>query len=711
MKTNWPAKRHGFLFLVSFALMASPLLAQSPLLGTSVPGNTLPSAAAPATARGAEGSSLPTGVIVGVRLTNDGQRTLVRLNAAGQVTYRVSRMQNPDRLVLDFRGARIGTGKTTIPSELAPVRAVRLGQFKPEIARVVIDLAGAAPYSVQRDGKAVVVVFASEGTVPQVTTALARNSDPARERAAEFKFNTVSHAVRPRRSALRQASSVPIPKIDLPAELTQPSAYFARLAGSRQAQNPPAPPTPDTGAGQQPTPTQQPAPTQPAPPPPAPTQAPAPVTRSGEKYTGTPLSVNLKAVDLVDFFRLITEVSGLNVVIDPAVKGSLSIVLNDVPWDQALDIVLQNNGLDKQLNGNVLRIATKETLKKEAETQFDLVKAQSKAIDLVTVTRVLSYAKASTMKDTLKKFASERGDIISDDRSNTLIIHDIPSVIPALDNLIRQLDKRTQQVEIEARVVSATRSFARDIGTQFAFSTTGGKSTVGGALGASPIFRTVTPPFTSPALVFGSPPVPSGTGTPQPINVQMPLVTNLGAVAPTSGISYLFTSPNFALDYIITAAEAKGIGKLLSKPKVSTQNNEKATVKQGVKIPVQTVINNTITVQYVDAVLKLEVTPQITADGTIFMDVLVENTQIDNGIPRVQGIPALDTQAVESKILVNDGGTAVIGGVIVSNQQTNITEVPIIGSLPLIGHLFRRDNISNTSTELLFFLTPRIVPG
>jgi len=647
---------------------------------------------------------------VGVGLTNDGQRTVVRVNAAGQVTYRVSRMQNPDRLVLDFTGARIGTGKTTIPSELAPVRAVRLGQFKPEIARVVIDLAGAAPYSVQRDGTAVVVVFASEETIPQVTTASDRDSEPARERAAEFKFNTVSHAVRPRRSALRQASSVPMPKIDLPAELTQPSAYFARLSGGRQAQNPPAPPTPDTGAAQQPTPT-QPAPTQAAPPPPAPTQAPAPVTHSGEKYTGTPLSVNLKAVDLVDFFRLITEVSGLNVVIDPAVKGSLSIVLNDVPWDQALDIVLQNNGLDKQLNGNVLRIATKETLKREAETQFDLVRAQTKAVELVTATRVLSYAKAATLKDTLKKFSSERGDIISDDRSNTLIIHDIPSVIPALDNLIRQLDKKTLQVEIEARVVSATRSFARDIGTQFAFSTTSGKSVFGGALGASPIFRTVVPPFSSPALVFGTPPTSSGTGTPAPVNVQMPLVTNFGAQAPTSGVSYLFTSPNFALDYIITAAEAKGIGKLLSKPKVSTQNNEKATVKQGVKIPVQTVINNTITVQYVDAVLKLEVTPQITADGTIFMDVLVENTQIDNGIPRVQGIPALDTQSVESKILVNDGGTAVIGGVIVSNQQTNITEVPIIGSLPLIGHLFRRDNISNTSTELLFFLTPRIVPG
>ena len=178
MKTNWPAKRHGFLFLGSFALMASPLLAQSPLLGTSVPGNTLP-AAAPATVRGAEGSSLPAGVIVGVGLTNDGQRTLVRVNAAGQVTYRVSRMHNPDRLVLDFTGARIGTGKTTIPSELAPVRAVRLGQFKPEIARVVIDLAGAAPYSVRRDGKAVVVVFASEETVrPIPVDANATSSRP-----------------------------------------------------------------------------------------------------------------------------------------------------------------------------------------------------------------------------------------------------------------------------------------------------------------------------------------------------------------------------------------------------------------------------------------------------------------------------------------------------------------------------------------------------
>src|SRR5207245_7328892 len=213
------------------------------------------------------------------------------------------------------------------------------------------------------------------------------------------------------------------------------------------------------------------------------TQAPAPGQTSA-KYTGEPISVNLKDVDLKDFFRLIHEISGLNVVLDPAVKGSLTIVLDEVPWDQALDIVLQNNSLDKQLSGNVLRVATRDTLKKEAETQRDLEKAQAEAVAPVTVTRVLSYAKADKMKDTLKKFMSQRGDILSDDRSNQLIIRDIPSVIPVVDNLIRQLDRKSQQVEIEARWVSASRLFAQDIGVQLGLAgvTSSGRSFIGGDL-------------------------------------------------------------------------------------------------------------------------------------------------------------------------------------------------------------------------------------
>ena len=169
------------------------------------------------------------------------------------------------------------------------------------------------------------------------------------------------------------------------------------------------------------------------------------------KYSGEPISVNLKDVDLRDFFRLIHEISGLNIVVDPSVKGNLTIVLDDVPWDQALDIVLKNNGLDKQLDGNVLRIATKDTLKKEADQNRELAKAQAEAADVVTTTRVLSYAKADDLVPTLKKFLSSRGDVLADVRSNTLIIRDIPSVLPVMDNLLRQLDRKSQQVEIEAQ--------------------------------------------------------------------------------------------------------------------------------------------------------------------------------------------------------------------------------------------------------------------
>ena len=203
---------------------------------------------------------------------------------------------------------------------------------------------------------------------------------------------------------------------------------------------------------------------------------------SGPKYTGEPISVNLKDVDLKDFFRLIHEISGLNVVLDPNVHGTLTIVLDDVPWDQALDIVLKNNDLARELEGNVLRIATVDTLKKEADARRAQQESEALAVEKVTVTRFLSYAHSKDVVPTIKKFLSQRGDVISDDRTNAVIISDIPNVIPALDRLLTQLDRKTQEVEIEARVVAATRSFARDIGTQFGFGWGNGHTAVGGAV-------------------------------------------------------------------------------------------------------------------------------------------------------------------------------------------------------------------------------------
>jgi len=614
----------------------------------------------------------------------------------GRLDVHAARLQNPDRLVLDFAGARLAVQQTVIPGISAPVRGVRIGQYRPDVARLVVDLTTASPYQVSRDGDAVVIYFEVPSTTPvdsapRVITLASRQMEKTRP---EFG----SSRVPPRLVAGRSAKDLQIssPRFALPSELTQPSVTLASFSGKKDAVRPDSTTEP-AAAGQAVQQAKTAATTMATSVATQATQAPAAAAPAAGKYTGEPISVNLKDVDLKDFFRLIHEISGLNVVLDPAVKGSLTIVLDEVPWDQALDIVMQNNSLDKQLNGNVLRIATRSTLKNEAETLRDLEKAQAEAIAPVTVTRVLSYAKAASMAPTLKKFLSSRGDILFDDRSNQVIIRDIPSVIPVLDNLIRQLDRKSQQVEIEARVVSASRSFALDIGTQLGFAgqTTSGRSIMGGdsSVGTSSVTST-PPPFLTSA----------GTSS-------LPLNTNLAAGAPTSGLFLGHRSPNFAVDFFITAAEAKGVGKLLSKPKITTQNNEKATVKQGTKIPIQTTINNTISVQFIDAVLKLEVTPQITAEGTVFMDVLVENTQIDTGIPRVSGIPALNTESAETKVTVADGGTVVIGGIIISSQRTDIQQVPLVGSLPLIGHLFKRTSVTTTSQELMFFLTPRIIPG
>jgi len=672
MKTNWPALRNGCLILASVAAAA----------------------AWPAAAQTQEPAGSTAAVISSVAIMQAAETATVRVEGEGRLEAHALRMQNPERLVLDFEGTRLAVHRTAIPGVSAPVLGVRLGQYRSDVARVVVDLTASTPYQISHDGNDLVVRFDVQKETPAQVAGTDATLTTAKAGLRDFEYRAKAPRAVAHPSSKQLALSAP--RFALPGELTQPSVLLASYSGKGE----PAKPTEDRAeqAAQQAV---QQASVAAATVASSVPQASTASTGSGPAhYTGEPISVNLKDVDLRDFFRLIHEISGLNVVLDPAVKGSLTIVLDEVPWDQALDIVLQNNGLDKQLNGNVLRIATKDTLRKEAETARDLDKAQAEAVPPVTVTRVLSYAKASGLRDTLKKFLSPRGDILSDDRSNQLIIRDIPSVIPTVDNLIHQLDRKSQQVEIEARVVSASRSFARDIGTQLGFAgqATGGRNFIAGDPTVGQSSFGTNNPVPPVAIKDSDPPV-------------LPLVTNLAAGVPTAGLMLAHRSPNFAVDFFITAAEARGVGKLLSKPRVVTQNNEKATVKQGQKIPIQTTINNTISVQFIDAVLKLEVTPQITAEGTVFMDVLVENTQIDAGIPRVQGIPALDTQSAETKVLVPDGGTVVIGGIIVSNQRTDITQVPLVGSLPLIGHLFRRSNVSTSSQELLFFLTPRIIPG
>jgi type IV pilus assembly protein PilQ len=602
-----------------------------------------------------------------VSVSTQGQQPGVQIEGSGDFHYHATRMDNPTRLVLDFADTTLVNTTSTVAGDSALIRNIRIGQFQSDVARIVIQLERWSPYAVTNSSNGLLITFGSS----------VNSSD---DRIASL------HAVNSKPVEVKSSDPV-APQLPLPTWLTHPSFGFASQA--------PAPPAP--------------APTQQSQTMAIPAQGvpPSATVQTSPKYTGEPIRVNFKDVDLQDFFRLIHEVSGLNVVLDPSVKGSVTLVMEDVPWDQVLDIVLRNNNLDKQLDGNVLRIASRATIKAEADQKVALIAAEANSEPVITVTYRLSYAKASTagasagktvqgkaMDELLKPFLSPRGSVFGDSRTNTLIIRDVQSTIPKIEDLIKQLDRKSQQVEIEARVVLASRSFAQDIGTQIALGgVSGGNSLSGSQVGASPISHP-TPAQPPPVISAGT--------------TSLPLLTNLGATAATSGLAFEHMAGSFAIDMIITAMESKGVGKLLSAPKVVTQNNTEGIAQQGTQIPIQTNINNTISTQYISAVLMLKVTPQITADGTIFMIVHIENTQIDSGIPAILGQPALSTQSVDDQVLAKDGQTIMLGGVMVNSQTTQYNEVPLFGSIPVIGNLFKHRTISVQSQELWFFLTPRV---
>jgi len=634
-----------------------------------------------------------------VRSTDD---IRVEMSSRGTLTPKLSTLDSPTRVVVDLPETVMATGQTRIAVNAAGVKGVRIGmdgQAHPT-TRIVVDLDKACAYELTPGpaGKLILTlhanavakaaaeaktVAASTPAAPRVADAPkaeAKSSNPTdfvvvepsyqakSSAASDVKNDDAEPTVRAQEAAARFSDKTAAELIPVSVHATQAQSSTTitpavNLAAEQKAQ-----------AGQQPA-------------------------STGPKYTGEPISVNLKDVDLKDFFRLIHEISGLNVVLDPNVHGTLTVVLDDVPWDQALDIVLKNNDLARELEGNVLRIATVETLKHEADARRAQIESESLAVEKVSVTRFLSYAKAKDVIVTVKKFLSQRGDVVADDRTNAVIINDIPKVIPTVDRLLTQLDRKTQEVEIEARVVAATRQFARDIGTQLGFGWGNGHSAIGGNQAAG----------TSPTTVGGLTPgyiTTAGTGTGSTI----PLFSNLGSTAPTSGLTFINASNTVRIDAVLSLAESRGLLKVLSRPRVVTQNNIQALVKQGVRVPIvtQAQLGGPPTVTYVDAFLRLTVTPQITSENTIFLNVDVENTTPNFG-QEVQGNPELITQQATTQVLVTDGGTVVIGGVIQTQNSINITQVPLLGNLPYLGNLFKHTQVNTSNQELIFFITPRII--
>ena len=648
--------------------------------------------------------------------------------SSGPLTPKLSTLDSPARVVVDLPETAKATGQTHIAVGAAGVKGVRIGvdgQTHPT-TRIVVDLDKICAYELTPGaaGKLVLTLHANalakagaeagtaaagpaapanQGMSPFAPRVMDAQSAPQAETTPSTKPTAKASAapgdfvvVEPSYQAKSQVSS-DVKKDDAATEPTVRSQEAAaRFSDKTAAELLPA--SAHAAQGQNPngiTPAVNLAAEQKA-------QAGQQPAATGPKYTGEPISVNLKDVDLKDFFRLIHEISGLNVVLDPNVHGTLTVVLDDVPWDQALDIVLKNNDLARELEGNVLRVATVETLKHEADARREQIESETLAVEKVSVTRFLSYAKAKDVIVTVKKFLSQRGDVVADDRTNAVIINDIPKTIPTIDRLLTQLDRKTQEVEIEARVVAATRQFARDIGTQLGFGWGNGHSAIGGnqAVGSSPT--------TVGGLTPGYITVPgSGGGT---TGSSIPLFSNLGSTAPTSGLSFVNASNNVRIDAVLSLAESRGLLKVLSRPRVVTQNNIQALVKQGVRVPIvtQAQLGGPPTVTYVDAFLRLTVTPQITSENTIFLNVDVENTTPNFG-QEVQGNPELITQQATTQVLVTDGGTVVIGGVIQTQNSINITQIPLLGNLPYLGNLFKHTQVNTSNQELIFFITPRII--
>jgi type IV pilus assembly protein PilQ len=677
----------------------------------------------------AAAAQTPTGRLDRVNVVRGTDDIRVEMSARGVTAPKLTTLDSPARVVVDLPATALVTAQKHIAVDAAGVKGVRIGTDgqNPPTSRIVVDLEQACAYELTPGpaGKLVLTLHANasakavpasapNANAPNMTASSevpAHSASPfaprvmearaaqepkteAKPSAAPFVVVEPSYQAKTQAAAGKNESSTDEPAARaqeaadrfadktaaelLPVSMNAAQASQAPAPGSNTASTPAV----NLAAEQKAQAGQQPA-------------------NAGPKYTGEPISVNLKDVDLKDFFRLIHEISGLNVVLDPQVHGTLTVVLDDVPWDQALDIVLKNNDLARELEGNVLRIATVDTLKHEADARRAQIESEALAVEKVSVTRFLSYAKASDAIVTVKKFLSQRGDVVADARTNAVIINDIPKVIPVVDRLLTQLDRKTQEVEIEARVVAATRQFARDIGMQLGFGFGDGHSAIGGnsAAGSSPTtVGGLTPGYIT---IAGSGAAGGST---------IPLFSNLGSTSPTSGLTFINASNTVRIDAVLSMAESRGLLKVLSRPRVVTQNNIQALVKQGVRVPIvtQAQLGGPPTVTYVDAFLRLTVTPQITSENTIFLNVDVENTTPNFG-QEVQGNPELITQQATTQVLVTDGGTVVIGGVIQTQNSINITQVPLLGNIPILGNLFKHTQVNTANQELIFFITPRII--
>ena len=355
----------------------------------------------------------------------------------------------------------------------------------------------------------------------------------------------------------------------------------------------------------------------------------------------------------------------MNLVLDPEVGGIVDVALTDVPWDQAFDVILRANRLDYETEGTIVRIAPLATFAAEAEQRRLLAEQEALAGELIVRTRALGHAQAAELAPLITQAAlSPRGQVQIDSRTNTLVLTDLADRLDAAETLIDELDRAQPQVEIEARIVQASNDYLRELGVRWGLS---GRSTVDGAVDLR---------AQSAAAAIG---------------------LALGAV-----------DGSLSLDVALSAAEEEGAVRILSTPRVTTQNNVQATIRQGDQIPIQTVANNTVTVTFRDAALRLAVTPRIGAGDSVILQIEIDNDYADFS-RQINGVPPIVTQSAHTTVQVVNGETTVIGGIYERTSTRADRRVPGLSRIPLVGRLFRGDSNRRRTDQLLIFLTPRIV--
>lgn len=442
-------------------------------------------------------------------------------------------------------------------------------------------------------------------------------------------------------------------------------------------------------------------------------------------YSGKRVTFNFQDIPVRSALQLIADISGLNLVASDSVGGSVTLRLVNVPWDQALDVILRAKGLDKRRDGNVIWVAPQQELAKYEENIAEAkLKAQDTA-ELVSDYIPISYGKASDIAKLLttgsmqggggaggganvsRGFLSPRGSVSFDQRTNTLLLNDTPEKIKQIRALIAVLDKPVQQVLIESRIVIATDDFSRELGVKWGVSgsqtnPSGQVLQVGGALGST----------------LGSNGAATGVGTTATLG-SGGLNVNMPAASPASALGLAILGRNYAVDLELSAAQTEGRSEVISSPRVITANQQQAVIRQGQEIGYVTFQNSTggaagsgtATVQFKDAVLELKVTPTITSDNRVYLAINVKKDALAGyvTVPGNGQVPTIDTREINTSVLVDNGQTVVLGGIYEVNKTNTVTKVPGLGDIPGIGVLFRHTTRGDTKAELLIFVTPRIL--